>query len=71
MKDPGRLQYFLGLKIAQAERGILIFQQKYTSDIIEAAALTDTKTADTPLELHSKLVHTDGTPLADLIRYLS
>ena len=49
--------------------GILIFQQKYTSDIIEAAALTDTKTTNTLLELHLKLLPTDGTPLADHTRY--
>ena len=37
----GQLRYFLGLEIAQTEREILIFQQKYTSNIIEVAALTD------------------------------
>ena len=69
MKDLGRLWYFLGLELAQTERGILISQQKYTSDIIEVAALTDIKTTNTPLEFHSKLLPIDGTPLADLIRY--
>ena len=69
IKDLGRLRYFLGLEIAQADRGILISQQKYTSDIIASAALTDTRTTDTPLELHSKLLPTDGAPLADPTRY--
>ena len=39
MKGLGRLQYFLRFLIAQAERGILISQQKYTSDIIDDVAL--------------------------------
>jgi len=53
MKDLGHLWYFLGLEKVQAERGILILQQKYTSDISDGAALIDTKIAGTPLELHS------------------
>jgi len=48
---------------------ILISQQKYTSNIVDAAALTDTKIVDTPLELHSKLLPSDSTPLADPTRY--
>jgi len=58
MKDLGQLRYFLGLEIAQAEREILVSQQKYTSDIIEVVALTNTKTTDILLEL----LLTDGTP---------
>jgi len=69
MKDPAHLRYFLGLEIAQAEWGILISQQKYTSDIIDVAALTDTKIADTPVELHSKLLPSDSALLADPTRY--
>ena len=69
MKDFGRLRYFLGLEIAQVEREILIFQQKYTSNIIEVIVLTDTKTADIPLELYLKLFPTNGISLADHTRY--
>ena len=65
MKDIGQLHYFLQLKIAQAERKILISQQKYTSDIIEAGALTDTKTTDIPLDFLLKLLPTYCIPLAD------
>ena len=56
MKVLCRLRYFLGFEIAQAEQGILIFLQKYTYDIIDVVALTDTKTIGTPLEFHSKLL---------------
>ena len=52
MKDLGHLRYFLGLEVAYARRGYLVSQQKYTSDILSRACLTDIRTAATPIELH-------------------
>jgi len=52
------------LEIAQAEQEILISQQKCTSDIIDVVVITDIKIVDISLELHSKLLPSDGTPLA-------
>ena len=69
MKDLGPLRYFLGLEVARSERGILLSQQKYLSDILSRSALTDTRTADTPLELHVKLRPSDGELLPDPTRY--
>ena len=46
-----------------------ISQQKYTYDVIDAAALTDPKIVDTPLEVHTKLLPSDGTSLVDPTRY--
>ena len=43
MKDLDHLRYFLGLEIAQAERGILISQQNYSSDIIDVVELIDSR----------------------------
>ena len=45
------------------------YTQKCTSDIIDVVALIYTKTTNIPLELHLKLLLTDGTPLADPTRY--
>ena len=49
--------------------GGFLFHSKNTHDIIDVAALTDTKITHTPLELHSKLLPSDGTPLIDPTRY--
>ncbi|KAK8933736.1 hypothetical protein KSP39_PZI015982 [Platanthera zijinensis] len=69
MKDMGPLRYFLGLEIARSPRGILVSQQKYISDILSVAALTDTRTVATPMELNLKLLPSDGEPLSDVTRY--
>ena len=44
MKDLGHLRYFLGLEVAYARRGYLVSQQKYISDILSRACLTDLRT---------------------------
>ncbi|KAK8946453.1 hypothetical protein KSP39_PZI007004 [Platanthera zijinensis] len=69
MKDMGPLRYFLGLEISRSKRGILVSQQKYISDILSVAALTDNRTVDTPIELNLKLLPTGGEPLPDVSRY--
>ena len=69
MKDLGHLRYFLGLEVAYAQRGYLVSQQKYTSDILSRACHTDTRTAVTPIELHHRLSSSDGELLQELMRY--
>lgn len=65
MKDMGFLRDFLGLEIAYSTR--VLSQQKYITDILQS--LSDTRFADTPMELHVKLRPTDGVPLEDPTRY--
>ena len=55
MKDLGPLRYFLGLEISQGPQGVLLSQQKYLSDILDRADLTDEKSVDTPLQQNVKL----------------
>ncbi|KAI3412713.1 uncharacterized protein J3R85_017059 [Psidium guajava] len=69
MKDLGPLRYFLGLEIARSSRGILLSQQKYTADILSRAALSDSRTAATPIELNQKFRPDDGEPLSNVTRY--
>ncbi|XP_056168716.1 secreted RxLR effector protein 161-like [Syzygium oleosum] len=69
MKDLGPLRYFLRLEIARSSRSILISQQKYTADILSRAALSDSRTAATPIELNQKFCLDDGEPLSDVTYY--
>lgn len=50
MKDLGRFNYFLGLEVLFDSTGYNLSQEKYTSDILARAGLTDCETA----QLHLK-----------------
>ncbi|XP_048136052.1 uncharacterized mitochondrial protein AtMg00810-like [Rhodamnia argentea] len=69
MKDLGFLRYFLGIEVARNRRGILLSRQKYITDILARAELSDTRLAATPVELHLQLRSDDGEPLSDVTRY--
>ena len=60
MKDLGRLSYFLGLEITHSTDGLYITQAKYASDLLSWAALIDSKTVDTPVELNTHLTPSRG-----------
>ena len=52
MTDLGQLSYFLGLEVTSSVRGFQLSQQRYTSDLLARAALSDSRTVDTSMELH-------------------
>ncbi|KAF7149581.1 hypothetical protein RHSIM_Rhsim02G0124000 [Rhododendron simsii] len=67
--DLGPLRYFLGIEVAFSPKGYLLGQSKYAIDILHLACPTNTKTVDTPLELHAKFSTSDGVPLEDPTKY--
>jgi len=69
MTDLGPLSYFLGIEFSSTTTGFQLSQQRYTSDLLARAALSDTRTVATPMELHLQLQPDEGTPLADPTRY--
>src|SRR4051812_33098674 len=74
MKDLGFLRYFLGIEVAYSSHGYLLSQQKYISDLLARATLSDPTvsapiSASTPMELNLKLRRDDGVPLQNPTRY--
>ena len=60
-KDLGKLKYFLGIEIAQANSGVVMSQKKYVLDILEEIGILDCKFVDTPMDPNVKLVPGQGS----------
>jgi hypothetical protein len=69
MKDLGHLSYFLGLEITSSNDGFYLTQDKYTSDLLSRAGLTDHKIVDTPIELNACVTPSSGEPLPNPTLY--
>nr|CCI55368.1 PH01B035L11.13 [Phyllostachys edulis] len=69
MTDLGSLTYFLGIEVPSMPEGYYLSQQKYVQDLLDRSGLTDTRTAETPMELSLQLRTTDGDLLEDPTRY--
>ncbi|XP_065624674.1 secreted RxLR effector protein 161-like [Quercus suber] len=65
MKDLGYLSYFLDLEISHSTDELYITQAKYASELLFRAGLTNSKTADTPVELNAHLTPSGGKPLSN------
>ena len=66
MKNLGHLSYFLDLEITHSKNSLYITQAKYASKLLSRARLTDSKTADTLVELNVHLTPSWGKPLSNL-----
>ncbi|XP_065621746.1 uncharacterized mitochondrial protein AtMg00810-like [Quercus suber] len=65
MKDLGHLSYFLGLEITYSTDRLYTTQAKYASELLSRAELTNSKTADTSVELNTHLTPSGGKPLSN------
>ena len=68
-KDLEKLNYFLGIEVAQSKTGIAISQRKYALDILKETGMLDCKHVDTPIDLNVKLVLGQRETLEDPGRY--
>ncbi|RVX13353.1 Retrovirus-related Pol polyprotein from transposon RE1 [Vitis vinifera] len=68
-KDLEKLEYFLGIEIAQSSSGVVLSQRKYALNILEETGMLDCKPVDTPMDPNVKLILGQGEPLGDLGRY--
>jgi histone deacetylase 1/2 len=60
LKDLGELHYFLGIEVKKASNGILLTEQKYTSDLLHRAGMRNCKPMNTPMSSTDKLSVHDG-----------
>ena len=55
LKDLGGLKYFLGLKIARSNKGIILCQRKFASEMLKDAGMSACKPSKVPMEQNLKL----------------
>ena len=60
MKNLGHLSYFLGLEITHSTDGLYVTKDKYASELLSRAGLTDSKTVDTLIVLNVHMTTTGG-----------
>ena len=73
MKDLGDLHYFLGIEVKKIGSGILLMQEKYTSDLLNRVGMIYCKPINTPMSSTEKLSIHDGEQLGatDATQYRS
>lgn len=59
IKDLGELRYFLGIKFARSQQGIIMHQRKYALKLISETGLSEAKPASTPMDTTVKLTTTE------------
>ena len=69
MTDLGLLRQFLGLEIEQSERGIMLSQPKYASDLINNFNMADFKASKCPFLSGINLCKFGNSPLVDCTLY--
>ncbi|XP_056690349.1 uncharacterized mitochondrial protein AtMg00810-like [Spinacia oleracea] len=71
VKDLGEMRYFLGLEVSRTEKGTLLNQRKYVSDILQFTGLLKCKPVSCPFPKKIKLSTDEGELMSDPERYRS
>lgn len=71
MSDLGPMRYFLGLEVAQKRGSVFVPQQKYASDLLYRAGMTNYNSVSTPLNSNEKLKLHDNSGDTNPLRYIN
>jgi hypothetical protein len=55
VKDLGKLKFFLGIEMAQTNKGISLCQRKYTLDLLSVMGMMGCHATSTPIEQNHQL----------------
>ncbi|XP_022865486.1 uncharacterized protein LOC111385334 [Olea europaea var. sylvestris] len=69
LKDLGQLKYFLGIKVARSNKGIVLSQRKYALEILEDVGYLGAKPISFPMEQNLSLGKFDGDYISDPSSY--
>lgn len=67
--DLGKLKYFLGIEVAQSQKGVVLSQRKYVLDLLTETGMLGSKPLDSHMEQGVKLVADGGEILNNPERY--
>ncbi|XP_035842850.1 uncharacterized mitochondrial protein AtMg00810-like [Helianthus annuus] len=69
VQDMGRLSYFLGIEVASKGTDIVLSQQKYISELLQKAGLSDAKPVSSPIATTANLALGDSPPFDNPAKY--
>lgn len=67
----GEMKFFLGLQITQNDKGIFIYQAKYTRELLKKFVMENSKQVGTPMVISEKLTKKYVSTLVNPTRYKS
>ena len=65
IKDLVLVRYFLGMEVAQSNKGIVICQRKYNLDMLNVTRMLGCEPIDTPMDPNKKAKKGEESPLMD------
>ncbi|GAU37763.1 hypothetical protein TSUD_102800 [Trifolium subterraneum] len=69
MTDLGKFQYFLGLEFSNTNKGLIVHQKKYVTDVLKRFNMMDCNPANTPMEISLKLSNDEEGESVDATLY--